>query len=58
MKVEGKNGIYYGGGITDEEIVAYYREVIRLLTGRRKGDTFDEEMSMQELRIMIDDLIY
>ncbi len=58
MKVEGKNGTYYGGGITDEEICSFYREVLRLLTGMEKGKTFNENMDMQELRILIDQLIY
>lgn len=48
---------YYGGAITELEYLGYYKEVIRLLSGMLAGEKYEENLSIEECRIAIDNLL-
>lgn len=51
------DGRYISGQINELSRADYYKEVIRLLLGMKRGETYAEELTMTEYRIIIDDLM-
>lgn len=54
---EKKHGTYIHGQIKTEDRIRYYKEVIRYLSGMRKWQKFEQDLTVDECRITIDELI-
>ena len=52
-----KDSRYTYGQLNADTRLAYYKEVIRYLSGMSVGEKYEEDLTIQECRIAIDNLL-